>query len=128
MCFPKYFPVQCPPADCSDTLGTFYRIIGADKPAKRDFVPYWLLYPHKQRMWIKKGEACRACGLSVFAAIGEARKLKQKIPSLREGKIALGTLKVGMGKVKATPRDSSHHTWWVPNTIKDPSVFFKVVA
>jgi len=129
MRFPKYFPKGCPPADSSEASGTFYRTIKGRIPLKKDFLPYWLLKPHKQQEWIQKGKACQACGLSLNTNIEDLKRKQEIIPSIR-GKIAKGTLEPKTGKIKSTPslRDTSHHTWWVPDSIKDPSIFFKVVA
>ena len=129
MRFPKYFPNRCPPADCSEASGTFYRTIRGSVPVKEDFLPHWLLKPHKQREWIQKGKACQACGLSLNANIEDLKRKQEIIPSIR-GKIVEGTLEPKTGKIKSTPTltDTSHHTWWVPDSIEDPSIFFKVVA
>ncbi|MCK5172430.1 MAG: hypothetical protein KAR47_03515 [Planctomycetes bacterium] len=130
MKFPKYFPTQCPPGDCSEVSGTFYRVIKGDIPVREDFLPHWLLRPHKQKDWIKNGKACEACGLSMNPTLEDLKRKGDFVPSLRDRNIAKGTLEPGMGKIKSTPSriDATHHTWWVPGSIKDPSVFFKVVA
>ena len=130
MRFPKYFPKRCPPADCSEATGTYYRAIEGNSPVEKDFLPHWLLKPYNQHVWIKAGQACIACGLSVNRNIEDLKKKIEIWPVLRNRNIAEGTLSANMGKVKAAPSvmDPSHHTWWVPSSIKDPSSFFKIVA
>lgn len=129
MRFPEYFPKKCPPADSSEASGTFYRSIKGSVPVKKDFLPPWLQQDHNQREWIKQGKACQACGLSLNANIEDLKRKQKILPSIR-GIIVEGTLEPTNGKIKSTPTlmDSSHHTWWVPDSIEDPSIFFKVVA
>lgn len=130
MKFPEYFPKQCPPADCSEATGTYYRAIDGRSPVKKDFLPQWLKYSDKQHEWIKRGQACIVCGLSVNTNIEDLKRKIDILPTLRNKNIAEGTLAANMGRVKPTPSetDSSHHTWWIPTSIKDPSGLFKVVA
>ena len=130
MRFPEYFPKQCPPADSSEASGTFYRTIKGSVPVKKDFLPHWLLKTHNQQEWIKQGKACQACGLSVNTNIENLKRKMDILPTLRNKNIVEGTLAPNMGKVKPSPslKDPDHHTWWIPTTVKDPSVLFKVVA
>lgn len=129
MRYPKHYPAQCPPADAAETSGTFYRLIKGDTPEPDEFLPFWLTKgAESQKRWKKNGKDCVSCGLSISANIGN---LKDRIsPSTRYRKIVKVTLDAGMGKIKSTPNhtDASHHTWWVPVSIKDPSGYFKVVA
>lgn len=128
--FPKYFPDQCPPAESSEASGTFYRAVEGNPTVESDFVPYWLLKPQNQEIWITSGKACESCGLSLSANIDDLKRKMLVVPSIRNMNIAEGALEANMGKIKPTPSamDNSHHTWWVPISVKDASEFFRIVA
>ena len=131
MKFAEHFPRQCPPVDSSDASGTVYRLICGDLPQKKDFESYWVTKPKCRQKWAKEGLDCKACGLSVYTDIKDLKKTQKIVPAVRKiQKIAKGILEPNMGKIKSTTGKpvTSHHTWWVPLSLEDPSTFFEVVA
>jgi hypothetical protein len=83
-------------------------------------------------MEVSQSKICMACGLSVYAELEDAMILRGQIPGLLKKRIAVGFLRPDHGKIKPTPSKFrpdcgySHHTWWKPTTLADPSSLFDV--
>jgi hypothetical protein len=106
--WPDYYPEDCPPEDCEDCAGRFYRLVERNPPDETDFIPNYLLFPDR--------EDCRTCtgaGLSVFGTEKSARNLRQ-LPVFRDHFVAVVVLPSSAGKMKRGNAKNRHHcTWWV---------------
>lgn len=112
--WPQSFPKDCPPAESQEPEGRVYRLVSANPPGKKDFLSYHELDP------VKWEGNCRACGLSVFRDISDAKRLLRRVRAMEKMKefefIASGSLEKSDGKLMYTPpvQQNSHHTWWIP--------------
>ncbi len=63
----------------------------------------------------REAEVCKACGLSVFRSIDDARKLRRRVRASRKRMIAKGTVSDQCGKMMPTPsrQEPTHTTFWV---------------
>lgn len=123
--WPDFFPpCDCPPHDAQPATGCVYRILSGEEPAPGDFRSHREMFPEQ-----KFDDECDACGLSVYAEAADAVRMRRRIPRLRKGTIAIGTLKAVLGKIKYTSKGNrdSHHTWWLTPGI-EPWLLFEAWA
>lgn len=103
------FPAACPPNDARDTDDDVaYRLVRSSRTEvlEDDFRSYY-----------EQGKAaedhCQGRGLSIFTTLEGVKEHKAKVKGMKNKRIARGTLKAGMGKLKHTPATvSNHHTFW----------------
>ncbi len=126
MVWPPHFPEACPPDDSIEANGDVYRLVSGKTPKKEDFFSHWIKYPEKRKKIKVSGQACIACGLSVFRSLEDVRRISRRIPTLPK-KISVATLDPSMGRMKNT-RSAEHYTWWVPVSVREPALLFKNVA
>jgi hypothetical protein len=58
-------------------------------------------------------EGCRACGLSVYRDLNDAKNARARYKPLRDKKIARGHITESDGVVMQTSTPASHYTWWM---------------
>lgn len=107
--WPDYFPDQCPPKDSRKDEMTVFRLVSDSPPSARDFVPTIIDQPHRS---FAPSEVCRACGVSVFTNIEDAKCMRSRFSPLRNKKLAIGTITQEDGVVLETGT-GSHITWWL---------------
>lgn len=120
--WPSFFPGRCPPADAKDSQGIVYRGITGNTPVEQDFLSY-------EELNKPLGDPCERCGLSVYRSLAEFEHVLNRIsPKLRKKigcqHIARVTLDPALGKLKATPSNSSngHHTLWIYDNMRSALV------
>ena len=128
MTWPAHYPKGCPPADAMDADGQFYRFVSNDPPQGDDFLSLRQLNP--RRTYPDVATECQSCGLSLLQDASDAKRMKSRIPAFRNKLVAIGALRPDCGRVLPTPSRSStsHHTWWVPEELIDPSPLFVVTT
>lgn len=112
MNWPDYFPPNCPPVDTQETNRRVYRFVRTDIPTSVDFKSYKELFPTRNF----EEEECKACGLSVYTNLDDAKSAQRNIPGMAKRLLAQCDLTIQDGRIKATPafNGESHHTWWKP--------------
>lgn len=110
-----YFPPNCPPADAQETNRRVYRFVRTNPPTSSDFKSHKELFPTRNF----GDEECKACGLSVYTNLDDARLAQRNIPGMAKRLLAQCDLEIQDGRIKATPAFSgeSHHTWWKPPSL-----------
>ena len=124
MTWPKHFPPGCPPAVAEDANGSVYRLTSGEEPREGDFISWKQRDPERDF----GDRECRACGLSVYMDLGDAQRLRSRIPAMKRKRIAIGELEPVAGKILPTPSagGGSHHTWWVPSAVQPWTLFQSV--
>jgi hypothetical protein len=128
MAWPDFFPENCPPSDAVSPNFTVYRFIRAAPPVESDFNSY--IEDGKEVSLLKK---CQACGVSVYTELQDAIEMQGQVSGLRKKRIASAFLNSNHGKIRNTPSlvypncGHSHHTWWKPFDLLDPSEEFIVI-
>jgi hypothetical protein len=114
--FPTWFPRGCPPPGAENAEGVVYRIVRNGPLTEDDFKSYHEL---GQGLAIN---ACRRCGVSVFASLARARHRLELSPRLGTA-IARGVLDASAGKAKLTDWRSGHIEWWAYAAVTRHSYF-----
>ncbi len=117
------YPDDCPPKDAHDANNeVVYRFIFDKNMSSTGFLSHYDLGKIKE-------DNCQGRGLSVFTTEEGVLTARQQIPVFRKKKVAMGTLKQGMGKLKNTPaRIKNHHTWWIASDASEkPENLFQFV-
>lgn len=102
-------PQYCPPADASQSIGTYYRIADGNPASSADYFSQRKLQPDK----VFKGQGIDECitrAVSLFKDVADAKK-RLKLPKFRHSYIARVDLEPKDGMIKKTFRDS-HYSWW----------------
>ncbi len=123
-----HLPHDCPPSDAKPAKDNFYRLIKSQHayPCAEDFRSWREDNVEKE---LPKGiTECQACGLSILQSLEDVHRLQRRVPAFRRNVPAMGSLTPDLGRVKhtPTPRENSHHTWWVSKE-SQPWEFFKLV-
>ncbi|MDB5322197.1 MAG: hypothetical protein JWN40_3828 [Phycisphaerales bacterium] len=133
--WPPHFPELCPPDDALTAGGVVFRTVTNNPPAPTDFLPLietnsgpYSTQPNKRhgvsRQFMASGlSACRVYAHAVQLAVS----LRERIPAMKNAKVASAELSPELGAIKETPgRHESHITWWIPLGV-DPCHSFVVV-
>lgn len=126
MQFRDHLPPNCPPLDADLSMMVVYYLVDSDPPTAKDFLSFRERRPDRN---VESWRECQACGLSVFTDSVGAELARQSSRSLRNKKLAKGSLSKDSGKIKNTPSQNTgdtHHTWWLNRNI-DPCSLFKVL-
>lgn len=135
--WPSHVPNECPPDSAEVPNGVVFRTVANNPPKPSDFLAYieehpdgvYAVMPHPIH---GVSSRFRASGVSVSRDYAHATKLaigqRDRIPALRNAKIASGELTAAMGAVKATPSKAnpSHVTWWIPLGVNPCDAFIVV--
>lgn len=117
--WPTHFPKNCPVGGEKQNIEV-YRLVDNNPPTEADFISAFELQPTR-----KFGDICKACGLSVYRDLEEAKVMNEQLAQstyfrrkgLPKKKIAVGRTDPNCGLIKATPSasepESSHMTYWV---------------
>jgi hypothetical protein len=117
--WPDDYPEGCPPTDCRNAEGLFYRLVKGDPPEASDFVRPVELPSGRSR---HSPDSCSSHGLSIFEDAEDVRLAIELIPGFKKKKVAVGELKPAMGVIKRSDAPvgtvvlRSHHDWWIPVT------------
>ena len=116
-----HFPTNCPPKDAKPASGDVFRLVKKNLITNKDFIT---LAQRKSDEDYGKDQ-CKACGVSVYRDINDARKMRKRVRPMRKKKIAKGTLRPNLGYILDTPsfHEKTHITWWVPVGVKPQSIF-----
>ena len=118
--WPLHFPDSCPPAEAQPDDLEAFRLVANSPPAKEDFVSHIV---GKKRF--PDAEHCRACGLSVYRDLSDAKAARMRFKPLKGMMIARGNITVNDGVVLQTSTPASHYTWWMKTAT--PEAFFSVI-
>lgn len=123
LAFRQHVPDGCPPTDCAEADGEFYRLVFCDPVAESDFLSFWELCGAPQG-----GNPCESAGLSMCVSREDIERTKKINGRLANAKIALGTLVPEMGVTRPSSRPSrpTHTTYW-PYMTAEPWLHFVVV-
>ncbi len=119
---------DCPPSDAKPANGEFFRLIKKinTSPCADDFRSGREDNVGKE---LPNGiTECQACGLSVLQSLDDVYRLQRRVPVFRKHVAARGSLTPNLGCIKhtPTPRENSHHTWWLLRE-KKPWKFFQII-
>lgn len=120
--WPVHFPVACPPQEAQPDNLEAYRIIDGSVATPQDFESH--VAAGKP---FNANEHCRACGISIYKNLDDAKKTRDRFKPLRHKKIAKIKISENDGVVMQTSTPSSHFTWWMTTSAPE-SCFVKVEA
>lgn len=110
--WPGHFPASCPPPQAHVAEFEAFRLVSTAPPSGDDFVAHsvaGLPFPAE--------ELCRACGLSVYRDLNDAKRARARYKPLKNKLIARGFIKGTDGVVMQTSTPPSHYTWWVATAV-----------
>ncbi len=114
--WPSHFPAACPPIEARPAEMNVFRMVASSPPTKEDFMSH--VDANKP---YNSAEQCRACGLSVYTDLKDAKTARKRFKPLRGLLIARGSITSNDGVVLQTSTPASHYTWWVKTSTPEAS-------
>jgi hypothetical protein len=121
------YPSNCPPSGAKAVdFGPVYRFVQGANISIDDFEPEISRKANNFKSCSNKNR-CKACGVSIYSNLNEAKTIQNIVPRFKNCLIAEGKIYRSEGEILKTPSKlaNSHITWWVKT--KMPHANFKVI-